>query len=296
MAIHLPDVPGDGPCDCGTFFLDVVGPFDRDHVTHHWSDAARATNDELERLIDQAWQVALWQARRKGLKLFNGPLARLVEYRPNGHGLDLTFAPVTYKEFHGTNQSHANVRYLHGPDVLADPLGVSAALITSDGFIMLGRRSERLIQYADRIHPIGGMVEPPLAQAAGIGIGIGINTFAAMLKELREETSIGDREVAGISLLGLVRDKHTVQPELIFDISLSADACRVKCGAAEAEDASEHTEMIPLRNHPAAVVTFMEQNFSQLTPVALATLLLHGLVHWGSGWFAAARGYLRSVI
>lgn len=294
MAIHLPDLPGDGPCDCGTFFLDVVGPFDRARVTECWTDATRATNDELERLIDQTWQVALRRAERSGLSLFNGPLARLVEYRHNGQGLDLTFAPVSYKEFHGTNQSHANVRYLHGPDVLADPLGVSAALITSDGFIMLGRRSKRLFQYAERIHPIGGMVEPSCSPATGSGIGT--NTFGSMLKELREETSIGSREVAGISLLGLVRDKHTVQPELIFDISLAVDARRVKCGAAEAEDAAEHTEMIPLRNHPAAVVTFMEQNFSQLTPVALATLLLHGLVHWGSGWFATARGYLRSVI
>ena len=290
MAIHLPDLSGDGPCDCGTFFLDVVGPFDRARVTDRWTGATRSTNDQLERLIDQAWEVALWQAKRKGVHLFNGMLARLAEYSVNEQGLDLACGPVSYKEFHGTNQSHAYLRYLHGPDVLADPLGVSAALVTSDGFIMLGRRSDSVLQYARRIHPIGGMVEPPRAPSTAP------DPFGSMLTELAEETSIDECDVAEISLLGLVRDKHTVQPELIFDITLTADACRVKRGAAEAKDAAEHTEMIPLRNHPAAVVTFMEQNFSQLTPVALATLLLHGLVHWGSGWFAAARGYLRSVI
>jgi hypothetical protein len=49
-----------------------------------------------------------------------------------------------------------------------------------------------------------------------------------------------------------------------------------------------------VRHHPAAIVTFMENHASQLTPVALATLLLHGLHAWGSGWFASTRGYLRS--
>jgi hypothetical protein len=43
-------------------------------------------------------------------------------------------------------------------------------------------------------------------------------------------------------------------------------------------------------------VSFLEHKFTELTPVCLATLLLHGLRHWGGGWFTSARGYLRSVL
>jgi hypothetical protein len=51
-----------------------------------------------------------------------------------------------------------------------------------------------------------------------------------------------------------------------------------------------------VRDHPASVVSFMEFHIADLTPVALAGLLLHGLHRWGSGWFASTRGYLRSLI
>ena len=274
--------------DCGTFFLDVVGAYTRDEVAVKWSDNRRHSNDELERLIDQAWKTATGQARKAGQNLFNGDLCRLIEYSADCESLNLTLGKVNYKEFVGTNQTQAYVRYLHGPEVLANPLGVSGALVTHDDFILMGRRSDRVVQYAGRIHPIGGIVEPDDSSIS--------DPFQTMLNELHEETTIPSRKVRKMTLLGLVRDKYTVQPELIFDLELDVDAGEVLRGAAGAVDAEEHTEIVPLRDHPASVVTFIQQNYSELTPIGLATLLLHGLRQWGSGWFAGARGYLRSVI
>jgi len=115
-------------------------------------------------------------------------------------------------------------------------------------------------------------------------------------RELHEETAVPPEKVSSILCLGLVRDRNTVQPELIFDCHVDCDVVSLFASAATAPDAAEHSSMVPVRDHPGAVVSFMEQHFSQLTPVAMATLLLHGLRHWGSGWFATARGYLRSVI
>jgi 8-oxo-dGTP pyrophosphatase MutT (NUDIX family) len=290
MPLHRPDIQGDGPRDCGMFFLDVVGAYRRGQVQVQWSPTRRSTNDELERLIDQAWQLATWQAKKNGQNLYDGDLCRLIEYQAEGDQLGLTLGKVSYKEFVGTNQTQAYVRYLHGPEVLADPLGVSSALITDDGFILLGRRSERVMQYGGRIHPIGGIVEPPDKP------GDPPDPFDAMLAEVLEEIRVPSENVRDFTLLGLVRDKNTVQPELIFDMRLDMEAATVCRSAVSAIDADEHTEIIPVRDHPAAVVTFLQQKFGELTPVSLATLLLHGLQHWGSGWFAGARGYLRSVI
>jgi len=289
------DIPGgDGPRDCGTFFLDVVGAFGPQDVTIEWSEERRATNEEVERLIDQAWELAVWQARKAGQNLFNGQLCRLIRYAAEADRLVLTLGRVSFKEFVGTNQTQANVRYLHGPEVLADPLGVSGTLRTQDGFLILGRRSHRVVQYAGRIHPIGGSVEP---REAGAGAGGGLpDPFETILRELQEETAVAPEKVTDRTLLGLVRDKHTVQPELVFDISVAVDARDMYQIATMAEDTEEHSELVPVRDHPAGVVTFLEQHFNDLTPIGLASLLLHGLHHWGSGWFAAARGYLRSVI
>ena len=290
MLRQTPNSEGDGTRDCGTFFLDVVGTFGRDGVSVRWCGQGRQSNDQLDRLIDQAWQIAIWQARRGGQVLYDGDLCRLADYKAEGNQLELTLGKVSFKEFVGTNQTQAYVRYQYGPEVLADPLGVSGALVSEDGFLLLGRRSGRVAQYGGRIHPIGGIIEPHKAAEQAP------DPFQSMLDELLEETGTPAGDVREISLMGLVRDKHTVQPELIFDVFVSLEAQAILRAAKQAKDAHEHAELMPVRNHPATIVTFLQQHFAELTPVALATLLLHGLRHWGSGWFANARGYLRSVV
>ena len=280
-----------GTRDCGTFFLDVMDQFERDKVVVTWSDQTRATNDSIEEMIEKSWQDQTRRAEGAGAKIFNGQLCRLISHCCDNNHLDLTLGPVSFKEFIGTNATQAYIRHLHGQEVMANPLGVSAAVCTNDGLIVLGMRSRNVIQYAGRIHPIGGTVEPPEANG-----GASPDPFKAILDELHEETAVPPEKVSSIVCLGLVRDRNTVQPELIFDCQVDCDVVSLFASAATAPDAAEHSSMVPVRDHPGAVVSFMEQHFTQLTPVAMATLLLHGLRHWGSGWFATARGYLRSVI
>ncbi|MDP6046763.1 MAG: hypothetical protein QGG25_14240 [Phycisphaerae bacterium] len=289
---HQPPEPGpDGTRDCGTFFLDVMDHYARDKVKVSWSDQPRITNDSVEELIETSWSEQTKRAALEGTKIFNGKLCRLVSYRCENDHLNLSLGSVSFKEFIGTNATQAYIRHLHGTEVMANPLGVSAAVCTNDGLIVLGMRSSNMIQYAGRIHPIGGTVEPPAADSDDCP-----DPFKAIIDELHEETAVPSQSVSSIICLGLVRDRNTVQPELIFDCHVDIDVVSLFASAANAMDAAEHSSLVPVRDHPGAVVSFLEKHFSQLTPVGLATLLLHGLKHWGSGWFATARGYLRSVI
>ena len=290
----MPDLPRtsseDGTRDCGRFFLDLVGCFSRNDLDVQWSDEPRHSNEQIDQLIDETWRKELTEAQKTERKLFDGPLCRLIDWRADQGRLGLTLGPVGYREFFGTNATQAHMRYLHGPEVLADPVGVSAAVTTADGFMLLGQRSPQVTQYAGRLHPVGGGLMPsPDADAPP-------DPFATILSELHEEVAIDAERLTELVCIGLVRDKHTVQPELIFDATIDTDVVSLLREAAHASDAHEHTAFVPVRNHPAAVVTFIEQHFSELTPVAMATLLLHGQRHWGSGWFAGARGYLCSVI
>lgn len=276
--------------DCGTFLLDVVGQFDYDDVAVNWTNDNRKSNREIDAMIENAWKEASERSARENRMLYNGNLCRLVNAGFEGQKLMLTLGPVTFQEFLGTNLTHADLRLQHGQDVLADPLGVSAAITTNDQFIFMGLRSQKVFYHAERIHPIGGVLEPCKAQEAPP------NPFRAMIEELTEEINLPGHCVKEIVCVGLVRDKHIVQPELIFDVAINADFEAVRCAATQAKDRGEHAEFIPIRNHPAAVVSFIEQRYVELTAVGLATLLLHGLKHWGSGWFASTQGYLRSLI
>ena len=290
MSHDPPELGLNGTRDCGTFFLDVMDQFERDKVAVTWTDQARATNDSIDEMIEKSWREQTRRAEDAGARIFNGQLCRLISHCCNDGRLDLTLGPVSFKEFIGTNATQAYIRHLHGAEAMANPLGVSAAVCTSDELIVLGMRSGNMIQYPGRIHPVGGTVEPPKANGAPL------DPFKAILDELSEETAVPPDSVSGLLCLGLVRDRNTVQPELIFDCHVDCDVVSLFASASTAPDAAEHSSLVPIRDHPGAVVSFMEQHFSQLTPVAMATLLLHGLRHWGSGWFATARGYLRSVI
>lgn len=282
--------PDSGTRDCGRFFLDLVGQFAPDHVTVRWTDRVRPSDAEVDELIERTWREQTAEAKRTGKDIFDGPLCRLIGFEASGAQLALTLGPVSFREFLGTNATQAHIRHLHGPEVLADPVGISAALTTDDGFLLLGQRSGKVVQHAGRLHPIGGMMtpaaEPPDAP----------DPFGAMFAELREEMAVTPAQVREAVCIGLVRDKHTVQPELIFDIAVKGELLALLEGAGGADDAYEHSALVPVQDHPAAMVTFIEQHFAELTSVAMATLLLHGLRHWGSGWFASARGYLCSII
>jgi hypothetical protein len=280
----------DGCRDCGAFFLDFVGHFDRDRVQVRWSDSPRPTNEQIESVIEAAWAEQTRLAAEQGRRLYNGRLCRVINCETQGPVLQLTLGEVSYKEFVGTNLTNAQLRYVHGPDVLANPLGVSAAVVTSDGYVLLGRRSNKVFSNAGLVHPVGGTVEPPI-EAGKIP-----DPFQAMTDELHQELALPAEAVSRNVCLGVVRAKRVVQPEMVFEVCLDGSVEAIRAGAANAPDASEHDELVAVRDHPAAVVTYIEKNYSQLTAVALATLLLHGQRHWGMGWLATARGYLRDVI
>jgi 8-oxo-dGTP pyrophosphatase MutT (NUDIX family) len=280
----------DGCRDCGAFFLDSVGLFDRDRVKVSWSDSPRPTNQQVEAAIEATWAEQTRLAAEQGRKLYNGRLCRMINCETQGPVLQMTLGEVSYKEFVGTNLTHAQLRYIHGPDVLANPLGVSAAVVTSDGYVLLGRRSDKVFSNPGLVHPVGGTVEPP-AEAGRIP-----DPFQAMTDELYQELALPAKAVRRNVCLGVVRAKRVVQPEMVFEVRVDGGVEAIRAGAANAPDASEHDELIPVRDHPGAVVTYIEKNYSQLTAVAMATLLLHGQRHWGMGWMATARGYLREVI
>jgi len=273
----------------GPFLLDVTGTYLPENVTLRWSDSPRSTNREVENLIEQTWADRVRGDGKQGRRLFNGQLCRLIQCKPEQRKLTLTLGAVSYKEFLGTNVAAPHIRYLHGPEVLADALGVSAAIVTRDGFLVLARRSDTVAHYARRIHPIGGVVE----RADGSSPP---DLFQAILKEVREETGLPPERISHVVGLGLVRDKRTVQPEFIFDVEVDLDVQGLCRASGAGGDPGEHGEILSVRDDSSAVVTFIEQYGSELTPVAVAALMLHGQRRWGSGWFVATQGYLRQRI
>jgi 8-oxo-dGTP pyrophosphatase MutT (NUDIX family) len=189
-----------------------------------------------------------------------------------GERLRLRVSRTSYKPFLGTNLTHPEFADRHGPGALANPIGLSAALETSDGVLMLGRRSASLAYYPGRVHPFAGALEPRET----------VDIFADMNRELQVELGLVEGEVREMSVVGLVEDLALRQPEVVF---------YVRCEKTQSEieqqlDVEEHTGSVAVKGGRVEVEGWLAN--PALTPVACAALLLWGRGKWGAEWFDAA--------
>lgn len=184
--------------------------------------SSRRVVPEVEAAIDAAWAET---NRRPGVTLFDGPVCRLEGLSISGPGVRFALSTTSYRINVGTNFCNPKLADQYGPDVMANPLGVSAGLISSDGFLIFGRRNGSVAYYPQKLHPFAGSIE----------VRDAINIFDDCRRELREEIGMQAGEVADIHLIGLVEDRRLRHPELIFRVrsTLTRDAIQPKVDPAE---------------------------------------------------------------
>jgi 8-oxo-dGTP pyrophosphatase MutT (NUDIX family) len=235
------------------FDLIVTGHWRPGQVRATWAEDSRPRIDEVERAIEQAWSSANAQ---KGKKLFDGAMCRLEQWKATPQMLELNLSPTSYRIFVGTNLSNPSLADRFGKSALSNATGLSAGLMTSDGYLMLGRRNKSVAYYPGWVHPFAGSLEP---KDAG-------DVFAAMQRELAEELSIKADEIRDIHCAAIAEDRSIRHPELIFPIFLSLARKQVE----ERLDAAEHEtcRAVPLK---AADLEHAIGD-GELTPIAAATV------------------------
>jgi 8-oxo-dGTP pyrophosphatase MutT (NUDIX family) len=247
-----------------------LGNWPPEKVHAEWTANTRRQWPEVESAIDRAWADAL---SRPGKYLFDGPMCRLESWRAADDRLDLLLSPSSYKPFLGTNMAHPEFADRFGPDVMANPVGVSPALLTADNFLLLGRRNAAVAYYPNRIHPFAGCLEPTDA-----------DVFAAIRRELHEELSLSPQEITDLRCTGIVEDLNLRQPELIF----SATTIRTRTQIESRLDRTEHDAIQAIPATEAGIEAALAQR-DELTPVAVAALLLWGRLRFSETWFAKSR-------
>src|SRR5438874_5890917 len=114
-----------------------------------------AQNSDIESQIERLWKEGRTNPQ---IHLFDGPMCRLESFQVAGGKLRLELSSTSYRVFFGTNL-RGNVAQID-PRCRANPLGVSAGLISADRQLMLGHRNNAVAYYPNRIHPFAGTFEP----------------------------------------------------------------------------------------------------------------------------------------
>jgi hypothetical protein len=217
-------------------------------------------------------------ARGRGLALYPGALCRLVSWQQTSNHLTLTLGPTDFRALVGTNWAQPQRYEQLGPAHFANPLGVSAALRTADGFLLVVRRGRLVAHHAGWFHVPSGHLEPePHA----------CDPFRAIQAELSEELAVEPAELELLVCRGLALAADTYKPELVFQAHTALTRDQVLARFQP----GEHRAVVPLPDTAPALLRFLAR-YRRVTPAAQACLFLYGEATHGLAWADAARAAL----
>ena len=249
----------------------------------------------IQQWMDTLWQQKLTLAQQKNIPLYNTPLFRLIHAKtqPDGNpvpNLHLTLGNTTYKEYVTTREptfAHNRPR-----NELSNALSVCSVVETTDGHILLDKR-QGVDVYAGRYHVIGGFFERYLdtttTTATTATTANPPDPFAAIRREIREETGIQAADIAEQYCLGVVYDLATPHAELCFLTRLNIPLNEVHQRVPEE---NEIKQLLSLYVTEESLRDFILTNHGNISATGEPNLLLYGATKFGKVWFEEMTGKL----
>lgn len=262
------------PYGAESVVIHAQGTWPAERLRSSWTASTHCLTPSCQELVNDAWVEAL---SVPGVRLFNGALCRLESHTVDDRGLHLALSRTTYKEYLGTNARHPEWGDLPDPHLLANPVGTSVALVSSDGFLIFGLRGESVALYPRHAHPFGGTMEVPEP-------GQYVDLMSEMEREIEEEIGITPAELDDLHAIALAEDRTIRQPELVY----AARTCLDRNAIVGRLDLHEHTACWTLRDD-AELIDDVLAGEMPVSPVLRATLLAWGAKRYGAAWFSIAR-------
>src|SRR3954468_12901051 len=113
--------------------IHTTGDWPRGAVRVTTVPSTRRIVAEVEAAIDRAWAEG---QQRLGSRLFDGPMCRMESWHASADALHLNLSLTSYRVFFGTNLSNPNLIDRFGRDIAANPVGISSAPHTRDGWLL----------------------------------------------------------------------------------------------------------------------------------------------------------------
>jgi len=228
----------------------------------------------------QAWMNTLWQqklasAREQSIPLFDAPLYRFVSAESRADNtLHLVIGNTSYKEYVTTRPP--DFFEGRGRQELGNALAVCSVVETSDGYILLDKR-RGVDVYVGRYHVIGGFFERGRDSTPDVQP----DPFAAMRREIREETGVTPEDIREQFCLGLVYDRTTPHAELCFLTRLNITLEEVRTRVPE-EDEIKQLEVLQVTAE--SLRSFILTHHGQISPTGEPNLLLYGGIRYREKW------------
>ena len=265
------------------FEILVRGLYRREQVDITYDPSLRiAITPSIQQWMDALWQRKLAIARERHTRLFDSQLFRLAQATSTTNGtLGLTLGNTSYKEYVTTREPEFAGQ--HKREELSNALGVCSVVETSDGYILLDKR-EGVDTYVGRYHVIGGFFERDLDSSE---VTAQPDPFAAIRREIREETGIQSADIREQYCLGAVNDLTLPHCELCFLTRLTISLQEVHTRVPEEDEIQRlHTLSVTA----ASLRDFILVHHGNISPTGEPNLLMYGAVRFGEGWWDEVMG------
>ncbi|XP_004618561.1 uridine diphosphate glucose pyrophosphatase NUDT22 [Sorex araneus] len=247
---------------------------------------------------------AIWESRLQTQPwLFDAPKFRLhsAVLEPTGSAgplLHLRLGLTSYRDFLGTNWSNsaACLQQQGAADwgdkqaYLADPLGVGAALATSDGFLVFLHRSRQVAEAPGLVDVPGGHPEPQALCPGNspshkdfLGELVVHELFSSILQEICDEVNLPVLTLSQPLLLGIARNQTSAgraSAEFFVRCSLTSEQVR-KYYLSGGPEAHESTGIIFVETQRVQRLQETEM-WAELCPSAKGAVFLYNLVQGSS--------------
>ena len=233
------------------------------------------TTPALQEWMDATWQAKLTLAREQGFPLFDGQLVRLVSAEAGGDGkLHIVLGNTGYKEYITSREP----AFAQGRDrqELGNALALCSVVETNDGYILYERR-QKVAVHSGRFHVIAGFFEQRDTDAQGQP-----DPFAAMRREIREETGIQADDIVEQYCLGSVYDLSSPHGELCFLTRLNISLAEVRTRTPEDQ---EIQQLLALPVTSRNLREFILNNHGNISATGEPNLLMYGGLRFGEEWW-----------
>lgn len=240
------------------------------------------TSPAMQAWMDTLWQQKLDTAQKKAVPLFDSQLFRLVSIGTRADGsLHLVLGNTSYKEYVTTREPE----FARGRarQELGNALSVCSVIETNDGYILLDKR-QGVDVYEGRYHVIGGFFERDLDMATTRP-----DPFAAICREIREETGIQMADISEQYCLGVVYDLTTPHGEMCFLTRLNIPLEQVYRRVPEE---NEIQQLLSLYITKGSLRHFVLANHGNISATGEPNLLMYGGVKFGEEWLGEVMGRL----
>lgn len=235
---------------------------------------------EIQAWMEHEWRTQLAIAREQQFALYDADLFRLIHAaaRPDGM-LAVTLGDTTYKEYSTTRFPQFARMFGYAREQLGNALAVCAAVETSDGYMLYEKRRKTALHFG-HYHVIAGFFERTRDRDARGQP----DPFAAMRRELREETGIQSADIRGHYCVGAAYNIVSPHGELCFWLRLGITLAEVR--TREPED-DEIDDLLALYVTEDSLRDFILTDHGRISPTGEANLLMYGAAKFGETWFAS---------